>query len=257
VRARLGLIEIAAREFHGQPLVTSALVDLSKDASSLPLELLEPALAPVLADDASPKAQALAYFIRGMARCAQNEWAGWQAGRPDLELVLQKYPTEDIAKRAQDLLASLLAVWPGTPAPDFRGSDQDGVAFKLGDYSGFICVIDFGTSQEGLTAEDIARRREAQKPFKGRPFRWIGGVCEGLNPRAFHENLGAAGVDWRCAILGSRGSDVPGLWSIQFMPAVFVVDGEGIIRGRNLPWAEQQALIEKLVSEVEAKRQKK
>jgi len=82
-------------------------------------------------------------------------------------------------------------------------------------------------------------------------------VCEGLNPRAFHENLGAAGVDWRCAILGSRGSDVPGLWSIQFMPAVFVVDGEGIIRGRNLPWAEQQALIEKLVSEVEAKRQKK
>jgi hypothetical protein len=257
VRARLGLIEIAAREFHGQPLVTSALVDLSKDAGSLPLEFLGPALAPVLADDTSPKAQALAYCIRGMARCAQNQWADWQAARADLELVLQKYASEDIAQRAQDLLASMLAVWPGKPAPDFRGSDQDGIAFKLGDYAGFICVIDFGTAQLGLTAEEIARRRKAQEAFKGRPFRWIGGVCEGINSRAFHETFGTAGVDWRCALLGSRGSDVAGLWSIQVMPAVFVVDGEGIIRGRNLPWDEQQALIEKLVGEVEAKREKK
>lgn len=256
LQARLGLIEVVARQFHGQPLVTSALVDLAKDAGTMPFKYLEPALAPVLADDSAPKAQALAFVARALSRCSENQWSDWQAARADLELVLQKFPTEDIAARAQSLLSSMSAVWPGTQAPDFRGVDQDGLAFKLTDYAGLVCVVDFGSNSGGLGAEDIARRRQAIQAFQGRPFRWLGGVCEPHTQRTFRESLGAAGVNWRCALLGTRNSDIAGLWSIQAVPAVFVVDAAGVIRGRNLPWAEQQALIEKLVSEVEAKREK-
>ena len=81
-------------------------------------------------------------------------------------------------------------------------------------------------------------------------------MCEPRTLKSFRESFGAAGVDWRCALLGTRQSEIAGLWSIQVMPTVFVVDGEGVIRGRNLPWAEQQALIEKLVAEAEKKREK-
>jgi hypothetical protein len=256
LRARLGVVEIVARQFHGQPLVTSALVDLSNFYGALPLKYLEPALAPVLADDTAPKAQALALWIRALAHSQQNQWSDWQAARADVELLLQKFPAEDIAARAQALLASMSNVWPGKQAPDFRGTDQDGLAFKLADYTGFVCVIDFASATGGFGAEEIARRRERIQSFAGRPFRWIGGVLDSGNQRAFHESLGPAGVNWRCALLGSRQSDIPGLWSIQVTPAIFVVDSEGVIRARNLPWDEQQALIEKLVSEAEKKRAK-
>jgi hypothetical protein len=73
----------------------------------------------------------------------------------------------------------------------------------------------------------------------------------------FHDSLGAAGVNWRCALLGTRDSDIGSLWSIQVTPVIFVVDAEGVIRGRNLPWDEQKKLIDTLVAEAEAKQHKK
>ena len=246
-----------ARQFHGQPLVTDAMQDIAQFAGTFALEYLEPALAPVLADDSAPKAQALALCTRALARCGHNQWSDWQAARADLELLLSKYPTEDIAARAQSLLSSMLQVWPGQPAPDFRGTDQDGLAFKLTDYAGFVTVIDYCSSSGGLSTEEIAQRKQLIASLAGRPFRWLGGLCEPRTLRTFRESYGAAGVDWRCAILGTRQSDIASLWSIQTFPTLFVVDSAGVIRSRNLPWDEQRALIGELVAEAERKQQKR
>jgi hypothetical protein len=251
IRQRLGMVDLVARQFHGQPLATTVMVDIASDAQTMPLELLEPAIAPILADDSAPKAQALALYARGLARTGRNQSADWQGAREDIELLLQKFPTEEIAARAQALLSSMLQVWPGAPAPDFRGVDQDGLAFKLTEYQGFVTVIDFCSTTGGLAAEDIARRSETVRSLEGRPFRWIGAVCDAHTRRSFSEFLGKTGIKWRCALLQSRQSDMAALWSVQFVPVVFVVDAKGVIRGRNLPWAEQQALIEKLVAEAE------
>ncbi|MBK7645443.1 MAG: redoxin domain-containing protein [Planctomycetes bacterium] len=253
-RARLGLVEILARQYHGQPLVTSVMVDLTKSAVPYPVEWLEPALQPAIDDGSAPKAQALALLARAMVHTAHNRWADWEAARADLERLLREHPTEECAAHAQALLSSLLNVWPGHAAPDFRGTDQEGLAFKLEEYKGFLCLIDFGDSVHGMQPEEIEQRRGLIQSFAGRPFRLIGGVLDTHTQRSFRERLAALGIDWRCALLGSRASDVAGMWSVQVTPAVFVVDAEGVIRGRNLPWAEQQALIGKLVAQVEAKR---
>ena len=142
-------------------------------------------------------------------------------------------------------------VWPGSKAPDFRGTDQDGQPVKLVDHAGSVCVIDFGSATIDFAAEEIARRRALIQSFAGRPLRWIGGLLDSGNPRSFRESLGAAGVNWRCVLLGSRENEIPRLWSIGVVPALFVVDSQGVISARNLPWTEQQALLETLVSEAE------
>jgi len=255
LRARLGLIEIVARQFRGQPLVTSALADLSLYAGPLPALELEAALAPALADDAAPAARALAHFTRAAARCEQNQSSDWQAARAELELLLREFPTEEIAARAQEVLTGMRNVWPGSRAPDFRGTDQDGQPLKLSDLAGSVCVIDFASETLDFAAPEIARRRELIQSFAGRPLRWIGGLVDSGDARSFRESLGAAGVNWRCALLGSRESEIARLWSIRVVPALFVVDAEGVIRARNLPWAEQRALLEKLVAEAEQQKQ--
>lgn len=252
VRARLGLVEIVAREFHGQPLLTSALVDLSQAPGMLPLKNLEPALAPVLADGSAPKAHALALYLRAFAHISQNQGSDWQIARTDLEQLLAQHPTEDIAAKAQAQLASMTRVWPGAKAPDFRGTDQDGQAFTLLDYQGFVCVIDFGSAMGGLSPAEIKSRRELIAAYEGRPFRWIGGLLEPATQATFREKYAAAGVNWRCALLGTRQSDIAALWSVMMTPAVFVVDAQGVIRTRNLPWDEQRKLIEQLVVERES-----
>ncbi len=252
--ARLGLIEVLTHQYLGEPALTSALVDLTIGAESLPVPELERALAPVIADPSHGKAHALALYLMAMAHLGRGQSADWTAARSALEELVEKHPTEDIADKAQKSLAQLRTLWPGAVAPDFRGTDQDGLAFTLADYKGFVVVLDFVSAGGGLGAEEIAQRRALIRDIGGRPFRWIGGVLEAHTARSFHDQLTNAGVDWRCAILGSRGCDVAANYGVLNPPTVVVIDGEGVIRGRNLPWAEQRTLLEKLVAEAEAKR---
>jgi peroxiredoxin len=206
----------------------------------------------VLADGSAPKAHALALYLRAFAHISQNQGPDWQLARTDLEQLLAQHPTEDIAAKAQAQLASMTRVWPGAKAPDFRGTDQDGQAFTLLDYQGFVCVIDFGSAMGGLSPAEIKSRRELIAAYEGRPFRWIGGLLEPATQATFREKYAAAGVNWRCALLGTRQSDIAALWSVMMTPAVFVVDAQGVIRARNLPWDEQRKLIEQLVAERES-----
>ncbi len=251
LRARLGLIEVVARQYHGRPLLVGALSDLAQYSGALPLPELEAALAPALADDSDPAAPALAHFTHAAALSRHNQWADWQAARAELELLLQRFGTQEIAARAREQLTLLTNVWPGSKAHDFRGSDQQGHEFRLEDSAGSVRVLDFGSATSDFGAEEIARRRELMRSFAGRPLRWIGGLIDSGNARMFREGLGAAGVDWPCALLGSRDSDIGRLWSLDALPAVFVVDAQGVIRARNLPWAELPALLETLVREAE------
>lgn len=256
LRARLGLIEVLTHQFLGHPALTSALVDLAHGADSLPVPELERAVAPVIADSdpAHGKARAQALYALALAHLGRGTSADWVAARAALEDLLQKHPTEDVAAKAGTSLNQMRALWPGMPAPDFRGTDQDGLAFQLEDYKGFVLVLDFVGAAGGLEPEEVARRKSTLQKLAGRPFRWIGAVLDPHTRRSFHEQLGAKGVDWRCALLHSRGSDVAAGYAVLNLPVVVVVDAEGKIRGRNLPWDEQQKLIESLVAEAEAKR---
>jgi hypothetical protein len=42
-------------------------------------------------------------------------------------------------------------------------------------------------------------------------------------------------------------------WSIQYRPATFLVDSQGIIRARNLPWEQWEAAIGALLPPAPAK----
>lgn len=256
VRARLGLIEVLCHQYLGDPALTSALVVLARGADGLPVPELERALAPVVADGdpAHGKARAHALQALALAHLGRGTSADWTAARAELEDLLQKHPTEEVAAAAGTTLDQLRTLWPGMPAPDFRGTDQDGLAFKLEDYRGFVVVLDFVSVAGGLEPEQIARRKSVVEKLAGRPFRWIGALLDPHTQRSFHDQVSAKGVDWRCALLSSRGSDVAANYAVINPPIVVVVDAEGKIRGRNLPWDEQQQLIERLVAEVEAKR---
>ena len=80
------------------------------------------------------------------------------------------------------------------------------------------------------------------------------GVCpDQVSRHAELEERRKLGVAWRSIMTMGR---VEGLMEDSLalrMPLVVVVDDLGVIRARNLPFAESKALVERLVKECEAR----
>ena len=58
-------------------------------------------------------------------------------------------------------------------------------------------------------------------------------------------------IDWRVSMQFSRLGPLLIDWANETFPTTIVIDAEGTIQARNLPWEETPALIERLVSAAE------
>ncbi len=251
---RLGLVRVLTTQWTRERYVVGATTDLVRNPSALDSEALQAAMQPLLQSSEAPaRARANAHYLCAISDLAVNDWAHWETARKHLETLLSEHPTEDIVPKSDELLRSLINVWPGSPAPDFRGTDPEGKAFQLEDYRGRVVLIDFVDSANGLDPQAVQRRNQLLRHFEGRPFSVLGGLLEGHSSRSYQEQIAPRGLLWRMALLGGTQSDVAANWSIQYRPATFLVDSQGIIRARNLPWEQWEAAIEALLPPAPAK----
>ena len=120
----------------------------------------------------------------------------------------------------------------GYPAPDFEGEDADGNPFSLASFRGEIVVLDFWAGWctpciEELGTIEIVAERLAER----------GGTLIGISLDrsidSFRDAVSEHGITYRQIYDGPEGP-ISSLYRIGGIPMIYLIDEEGIIRGRDL-----------------------
>jgi thiol-disulfide isomerase/thioredoxin len=134
----------------------------------------------------------------------------------------------------------------GQPAPEIEGEDTDGKAFKLSDYRGKVVVLDFWASWCGPCMAAVPHNKSLVKNLEGQSF-----VFLGVNLDRRKEDAQKAAtekqINWRSWY--DAGNKISRAWGIQFIPAIYVIDQQGVIRHVGLHGAQLDAAVEKLLKD--------
>ncbi len=160
------------------------------------------------------------------------------------------YPNDNktIARTSEDWLANHRQSVVGTRAPEIDGTDLDGKRFKLSDFRGKTVVLVFWASWCGPCLQEIPHEKELAKRFEGKPF-----VILGVNrdytkekARAVVEKVKLTWPNWYDGDDSGQGG-IAALYHITFIPAVYVLDGEGIIRFKDVRGEELDRAVEEVL----------
>jgi hypothetical protein len=152
-------------------------------------------------------------------------------GRQDLDIQLAAGPGDPAVVRPADIPAVGLNV--GQAAPEIEGEDLEGVRFKLSDYRGKAVVIAFYGHWCTLSCADFAPMRAMADSLRDRPVVVLGVNTDEDRGRALARDRERK-LPWRSWWDGSVLGTVSDTWQIPGLPYYVVLDGRGVIRGRNL-----------------------
>ena len=161
----------------------------------------------------------------------------------DLELGAR---VERIAKEAEEHLEALERVMPGAPAPELNAKDAEGLAIDLAGYHGKVVVLWFWsfTRQEESHFEAIAALRER---LSGEPFAFLGVNCDLRSPKAFRSEARRNGIRWRNALQYRPVGHLTKAYGVHHWPTAFVIDAEGVLRGRSIDLKTCEELVRSLI----------
>lgn len=130
-------------ESHGEALIRTISGEAEDWGDSLGRELAFALLDELAAVSGDPNLAAQAIYTKASAL----EWSG-EENAEDLalqqyELLSERYPDHELAKRAQGKIFAAENLQIGMEVPDIVGVDVDGKPLKLSDYAGKVAVIDF------------------------------------------------------------------------------------------------------------------
>lgn len=163
--------------------------------------------------------------------------------------------TSTYAEIASSALNEIRHLGLGTMAPDIVGEDTNGVKFKLSDYRGKVVLLSFWSTTCGPCLRMVPHEREIVDRMKGKPF-----VLLGVNFDADKTKLKPAlekhGISWRSFWCGDESVEakIEMAWNIRGIPTIYVLDDKGIIRSKQPHGTGLDETLDKLVSEVLAKR---
>lgn len=138
----------------------------------------------------------------------------------------------------------------GMDAPGFEATDQDGQAFKLGDYKGSVVVIDFWGAWSDECRHLLARARDLLKALNDQPFAILGINSDG-DAATVQQIMAENEVTWRQAIDGSQLGPLATRWNVRVWPTVYVLDKKGVIRFKNIRGKQLEAAVKALLAETE------
>lgn len=95
----------------------------------------------------------------------------------------------------------------------------------------------------------IPHEKELVERLKDRPFALIGINSDGAVEKVrkiFEEN----GVNWRNALDGTTSGPIAKRWNVQGWPTIYVLDGKGVIRNRNVRGKQMDEAVDALLKEM-------
>lgn len=175
------------------------------------------------------------------------------------QCVIDESPVERQRKEAEIARRAFELTMPGAPMPFFQGLDYDGLEVRSAGYRGKVLLLFFWSFRGIESREELpwvnelhAKYQDTEK-YPDANFRILGMNVDLTTRRSFKERAEKVGVTWRNALL----QKITGMAAIQFgvhsLPVAFVIDSEGMIRGRSLSHEKAEALIDQLLAEAAKK----
>lgn len=165
--------------------------------------------------------------------------------------VAQNAPSLEQRDRGRDMGRALSWAMPGAVHPTIVHNDAEGLTLSTLDYRGKILFLYFWTQHEKGGIEDLEwvndfTRRNVDKGVA------VLGVNIDFNSRdTFRRKTREFGIVFRNTLQQSRKSPVIDQFKVARYPTGFVIDHQGVIRGRNLGHEQVDALVAQLVAERE------
>ena len=165
--------------------------------------------------------------------------------------VVQQYPDFEgkrgrLAERAAQSLFLLRDLAVGKPAPEVDGPDVDGKPLKLSDHRGKVVVLTFSVDLPGPCREAYPHYRALIERMKGRPFAILSVNLD--DNKQTLKNCDRFGRDHLAMLVGGRrqaaNSD---RWHVGFIPSVYVIDADGIIRAKDVKGKALDEAVDALV----------
>src|SRR5262245_59957532 len=130
----------------------------------------------------------------------------------------------------------------GRPAPAFVAKTLDGEEIKLADLRGRVVVLDFWATWCGPCRAMIPHERELVKRLAGKPFSFIG-ISADNDLEDFKAFVNKSDIPWPQIFDGPNGA-LQQAYGIEYFPSIFVLDGNGMIRYRDLRGGDLEKAIE-------------
>jgi peroxiredoxin len=169
--------------------------------------------------------------------------------------VVEKYPDFEgtrgrLAERAAQSLFHLRDLAVGKPAPEVDGPDVDGKPLKLSDYRGKVVVLTFSVDLPGPCRDAYPHYRALIERMKGRLFAMLS-VNLDENKQTLKNAIASGEITWRCWWEGFDKRPNGDRWHVGFIPSVYVIDADGIIRAKEVKGKALDEAIDALMAAIE------
>jgi RNA polymerase sigma factor (sigma-70 family) len=246
-------VEKAAQAIQQEHLHNTNVVTLCKRLEDVRYRCSTNLLESFLEKNPSAEVRAHACFLLAMlkkeeAAFGKNQKATATAVKL-FERVVNEFGKEkkpyarDLARQAKGHLDELQRLQIGMIAPDFDGTGFEGEQISLRDYRGKVVVLAFwccGYSEAQVHAKFL-------KEMEGKPVALIG-ISHDSNPKRAREPFGKYDITWPNIWDKDRGP-IATAWNIQHWPDIWVLDGKGVIRFRDVDGSGLVKTVETLLAE--------
>jgi peroxiredoxin len=157
--------------------------------------------------------------------------------------------TRTIGQKATQWLEQKRELAVGRKAPEIEGHDVDGKVFRLSDYRGKVVVVAFWASWCPPCLEQVPHERELARRLEGQPFAMLGVNCD-RKADAARVAIGNEGITWPNWFDGNLGEGpITKRYRIPSIPRVYVLDGAGVIRYKDVRGHALGKSVDTLMSE--------
>lgn len=159
------------------------------------------------------------------------------------------YNSTPFAALARGELFELQHLAIGQVIPRIEGEALDGTRLRLDDYRGQVVVLVFWATWCGPCLEMIPHERDLMKRYRDRAFTLVG--VNGDNDRASALELQSKqAMNWPSFWNGGSTGGLVERLGVRSWPTVYLLDGAGTIRFKNLRGADLDSAIERLLAEL-------
>ncbi len=149
--------------------------------------------------------------------------------------------------------ATVAGVAVGQVAPDIEGEDADSVRFRLSDYRGKVVALVFWATWCAPCRAMLPHERALAERLRDQPFALLSVNADDDRDRLRHF-LATHGVTWRQWCDGGADGPIAQRYQVQSWPTVYVLDGRGVVRYRDVRGPELEHAVETLLREQQAER---